>query len=189
MNRYARQSFRRSSASTTSRRVALRGLGAAGLGATFVLGMNQSTAAQGTEDVVRKALEALNQVLATGDDSGLDAVFATDVVVQPRHRMVATGEEVSSDLAGLKVALADIRSVASDVHLAVKDLIAEEDKAAGPFAVRGTLGTSRQSLEGDGLVYAVVADDRVTELWIYPDPYLMMDVMALVGMATPMPSA
>lgn len=90
---------------------------------------------------------------------------------------------------GLKEALADIRRVASDVELTVDDLIAEEDKAAARFTVRGTLGASAQPLTGDGLVYAVVADDRVTELWIYPDPYLMMDAMSLVGMATPMPSA
>jgi ketosteroid isomerase-like protein len=139
--------------------------------------------------VVREAVEALNLALATGDDSGLDALVAADVTVEPRHRMLATGEEVSDDLAGLKVALADMRNIATDIELVVDDLIAEEDKVAGRFTVRGTLGASGQPLEGRGLVFAVVADDRVTELWIYPDPYLMMDVMALVGMATPVPSA
>jgi hypothetical protein len=134
---------------------------------------------------MREAMEALAKALASGDDSGLDAVFAGDVAVHPRHRMMATREEVSPDLAGLKAALADIRGVASNVELNVDDLIAEDDKAAARFTVRGTLTMSDQPLEGSGLAFAVITDDRVTELWIYPDPYLMMSLMPLVGMATP----
>lgn len=170
-----------------SRRVVLRGLGGAGLATALLWGSRRRGAAHGAEDVAREALEALIQAIATGDDSGLDALFAADVTVVPRHRTLATGEEVAPGLPGLKAALADIRSIASDVELTVDDLIAEEDKAAGPFTFRGTLGPTAQPLEGSGLVYMVVADDLVSELWIYPDPETMMAVFALAGMATPAP--
>jgi rhodanese-related sulfurtransferase len=86
-NRLATEYSGRLSASTSSRRVALRALGGAEFGAGFVLGAERSAAAQGAHEVVRETLEALNRALAKGDDSGLEAVFANDVVVQPRHRM------------------------------------------------------------------------------------------------------
>ena len=183
------QRFTDSRSGDSTRRTVLRSVGGGGLAAAFLMGTRRRASAHEAEDVAREALEALSQALATGDDSGLDAVFAADVMVEPRHRMVATGEEVSPDLTGLKVALADIRNVATDIELVVDDLIADDDKVAGPFTVRGALVGRDESLEARGLLYMGIDDDRVTELWIYPDPYLMMDLMALVGMATPVPSA
>lgn len=185
MTTHMRANFGIPLAASTSRRSALRGLGGAGLGAVLVLGGARGAAAHGAEEVASEAIEALGQALATGDESGLDALFVPDVMVQPAHRMLATGEEVSPDLAGLKAALADMRSVARGVELSVEDVIAQEDKAAGRFTFRGTLEPSGQALEGAGLFFLVVADDLVRELWIYPEPYLMMDIMPLVGMATP----
>lgn len=183
------QRFTDSRSGDATRRTVLRSVGGGGLAAAFLMGTRRRASAHEAEDVAREALEALSQALTTGDDSGLDAVFAADVAVQPRHRMMATGEEVSPDLAGLKVALADVRNVATAIELVVEDLIAEDDKVAGPFTVRGTLVGPDESLEARGLLYMAIEDDRVTELWIYPDPYLMMDLMAITGMATPVPSA
>jgi phage shock protein E len=89
----------------------------------------------------------------------------------------------------LKAALEDMRGGVSDIAITVEDLIEEDDKAAGRFSFRGMLAAPGQALEGSGLVYLVVADDLVTELWIYPDPYAVMAVMSLVGMATPVAAA
>jgi ketosteroid isomerase-like protein len=183
IRRFAR--FSDSFSGDATRRTLLRGLGGGGLAAAFFMSTKRPASAHGAEEVAQEAMEALNQALATGDDSGLDALFVTDVKVEPRHRMLATGEEVSPDLAGLKAALADIRGDASVVEVSVDDVIAEEDKAAGRFTFRGTLKTSGQSLEGSGLFFMVLADDQITQLWFYPDPYLMMDIMPLIGMATP----
>lgn len=174
----------------STRRTMVRGLG---LAAALLMGTKRGAAADDEYDeekeIAREAMEALSQTLATGDDSRLHNVFAADVMVEPRHRMVATGEEVPPGLTGLKEALADIRKVATDIEIVVDDLIAEDHKVAGPFMVRGTLVGRNESLEARGLLYMGIDDDRVVELWIYPEPYLMMDMMALIGMATPMPSA
>lgn len=176
----------------STRRTMVRGLGGGGLAAALIMGTKRGAVADEYDEekeIAREAMEALSQALATGDDSGLHNVFATDVMVEPRHRLVATGEEVPPGLTGLKEALADIRRVATDIEIVVDDLIAEDHKVAGPFTVRGTLVGRDESLEARGLLYMGIDDDRVTELWIYPEPYLMMDMMALIGMATPMPSA
>lgn len=185
MNDHVHQHPSKVFGASASRRTAMRGLGGVGIGALVLLGSSRRATAHGAEDVTREAMEAISQALETGDASGLDALFAADVAVQPRHRMLATGEEVSPDLAGLKIALEDIRIVVSDVELTVEDVIAVEDEAAGRFSYRGTIAASGQPLEGSGLVFAVVADDRVTDLWVYLDPYSTMAVMAVAGMATP----
>jgi phage shock protein E len=189
MNGNVRQHPNKVFGASASRRTAMRGLGGVGIGALVLLGSSRRATAHGAEDVAAEAMEAIAQALVNGDASGLDAVFAADVAVQPRHRMLATGEEVSPDLAGLKVALEDMRSVVSDIELTVEDVIAEEEKAAGRFSYRGTIAASGQSLEGSGLVFVVVADDLVTELWAYLDPYSTMAVMATVGIATPAAAA
>lgn len=187
------QQFTDSLSGGSTRRTMVRGLGGGGLAAALLMATKRGAAADDEHDevekVAREAMDALSQALATGDDSGLDAVFAADVMVEPRHRVVATGEEVSPDLAGLKAALADIRNVATDIEIVVDGLIVEGDKVAGPFTVRGALVGRDESLETRGLLYMGIDDDRVVELWIYLEPYLMMDLMARIGMATPMPSA
>lgn len=189
MNIHMDRNSRAAVAASVSRRTAMRGLSAVGLGALVLVGSAGRAAAHGAEEVAQEAMEAINQALASGDASGLDAVFAPDVAVRPRHRVLATGEEVSPDLAGLKVALEDMRSLVSDLELAVDDLIAVEDKAAGSFTFRGALPASDQPIEGDGLFLLTVAEDLVTELWVYPDPYATMVVMAAAGMATPAAAA
>lgn len=184
-----KQDARTAFGASASRRAAMRGLGGVGIGALVLLGSRRRAAAHGAADVAREAVDALNQALASGDASGLDALFAADLTVQPRHRLFATGEEVPSGLDGMKAAVEDMRGVVSDITITVEDLIEENDKAAGRFRFRGTLAALGQALEGSGLVYLAVADDLVTELWIYPDPYAVMTVMSLVGMATPVAAA
>ena len=173
----------------STRRTVLRGVSGAALAVAITTGTGRRALAHEADEVAREALEALSQALATGDDSGLDALYAADVMVEPRHRLLATGEQVSSDLAGLKVALADIRSLATDIEIAADDLIAEDNKVAGPFTVRGAVAGSSEPLEARGLLYMVIDEDLVTELWIFPDPYLMTDLAAIIDMATPVPSA
>lgn len=172
-------------AATASRRRAMRALSGVGFGALMLLGSSRRTAAHEADEVALEAIDALSQTLASGDVSGLDAVYASEVLVQPRHRLFATGAEVPPGLEGLKAALEDIRGIASDVAITVEDVIAEEDKAAGRFAFQASLAASGQPLAGSGLFYLVIADDRVTELWIYPDPASVMAVMGIPGMATP----
>jgi phage shock protein E len=185
MNGHRNPEARKAFGVSASRRAAMLGLSGAGIGALALLGNSQRVAAHGADEVAREAIEALGQSLATGDGSSLDAVFAADLATYPRHRLLSTGEEVSPDLEGLKAALTDIGGLARDVELTVDDLIAVEEKAAGRFSVRGTLAASGQSIEGDGLFFVVIADDLVTELWVYPDPYTTMAVMAAAQMATP----
>lgn len=140
----------------------MRGLSAVGFGAPILIGPEGRARAHGAEEVTREAMEAIRQALASGDPNGLDAIFAADVAIHPRHRALATSEELSPDLAGLKVALEDMRSLVSHLELAVDDMIAVDDKVAGTFTFRCALPASGQPIEGAGLFFVVVADDLVT---------------------------
>jgi ketosteroid isomerase-like protein len=171
-----------------TRRALLRGLGG-GLAATLLFKTNNARAVSMTEETARMAMGALNQALAIGDDSRLDNDFTPDVVVHPRHRMVATGKEVSPDLAGLKAALADIRGAVTDIQLITESLVAVDNQAAGRVTVRGaTVGTA-EPFEASALVFMVMDEGRVGEMWFYLDPYATMAIMASVGAVAPIPSA
>jgi len=124
------------------------------------------------------AMGALNQALAIGDDSRLDNDFAPDVVVHPRYRMVATGREVSPDLAGLKAALADIRGAAPDTQLITDSLVVVDNQATGRVTVRGTPVGTDEPIQASALVFMVINAGRVSEMWFCLDPYATMAIIA-----------
>jgi hypothetical protein len=124
------------------------------------------------------AMGALNQALAIGDDSRLDNDFAPDVVVHPRYRMVATGREVSPDLAGLKAALADIRGAAPDAQLITDSLVVVDNQATGRVTVRGTPVGTDEPIQASALVFMVINAGRVSEMWFCLDPYATMAIIA-----------
>ena len=168
-----------------SRRGALGRLGAAVLvGAGLTNAGVRSVVAQATpgagasEAVARQALEAVNDAMASGDTSALDAVFAPEVQGHPSHRSLVTGEPFSHDLAGLKGALADTRRFFPEAAITIDDLIASGETVAARVTFRGTpdaaalgLGDeASQPLEIGGLMYGRIGDGRVAEFWVYFDP-------------------
>lgn len=180
---------------TGSRRGLLLAVGASGLGGLLGLGGLRGAAAHGAEEVAEDAMAAVNAAMATGDEAGLDAMFAPDLVGHPPHRSLTTGEAYSHDLAGLKAALAEMRRYFPDGAFSVEDVVADDDRVAGRFTFRGTpdraaFGMAEAAsapLEADGVVFAVIKDDRVSEFWAYFDVEEVMAVMALAGAATPAP--
>lgn len=175
------------------RRSVARMIGGAGM--TVMLLRRRSASAQGAADpvgVARKGIDAVNLALATGDQSGLDAVFAPDLQAHPPHRSIATGEAFSHDLTGLKAALEEIRSYVPDAEILVGDVISEGDKVAALSTFRGTpaaraLGTQKPAnapLEVGGVLFAVVADDRIVESWAYFD---IAELLPLLVRGTPTP--
>ncbi|MCC7024190.1 MAG: ester cyclase [Thermomicrobiales bacterium] len=184
------QRLRRTLRAEASRRAVVHGLGAASAGALALLGSSRPAVAHGTEDVARQAIDAVNQALATGDTSGLDAVFAAGLQGHPPHTSLATGEPFTHDLDGLKAALQEMRHFFPDSRFLIDDLIVQGDKAAGRVTFRATPDptafglpeAAAQSVEVGGVIFAGIAEDRVVEFWAYFD---QTELMALIGMATP----
>ena len=186
-----------------SRRRALGHLGAGALVVGALAGPGVGTvAAQATpatnsvEAFARQAIEVVNEAIASGEASAIDAVFAPDVAGHPPHRSLVTGELLSHDLAGLKAGLADLRQFFPDAAITIDDLITSDDTVAARVTFRGTpdaaaLGLGEeasQPLEIGGLMYGRIVDGRIKEFWVYFDLSAYIDLVESLPpavMATP----
>ena len=167
-----------------SRRGALRRLGAGGLAAGVAVGSQQRPAqaqfgisAAMTEATARRAIAAINQALATGDMSGLDATFSPDYVNHTPRRSLLTGQLFPPDLAGLNTSLTEFRSVVPDGVLLIDDIVASYDTASVLGSFRGTLlATATKQPDGPnvdlrvgGVAFAKISGGQVMESWDYDD--------------------
>jgi predicted ester cyclase len=140
--------------------------------------------------VARRAIDAVNEAMSTGETSAIDVIFASNVAGHPPHRSLVTGEPFSHDLAGLKAGLADIRLFIPDAAITIDDLITSGDTVAARVTFRGTpnaaalgLGeAASQPLEIGGLMYGRIANGRVAEFWVYFD---LSTYIELVGSLPP----
>ena len=136
-----------------------------------------SFATAATEAAARRAVSAINQALASGDMTVLDTVFATDYVNHTPRRSLLTGQPFSADVAGLKTALTELRTIAPDAVILIEDVVASGDTAAVRATFRGTLDTSMVSLpEGadprlriGGAAFARFVGGQVVESWVYDE--------------------
>src|SRR5215207_8645937 len=167
-----------------SRRGALRRLGAGGLAAGAAIGFGQGPA-QGqfaissaiTEATARRAIAAINRALALGDMSGLDATFSRDYVNHTPRRSLATGQLFSSDLAGLKASLTEIRTIVPDGVLLIDDIVASYDTASILASFQGTLqgavtnqpNGQNLNLQIGGVAFAKISGGLVMQSWDYSD--------------------
>lgn len=166
------------------RRAALRQLGAGGLGAGLLLhafaqsGNAQSAiASAATEAAARRAINAINQALSTGDMSVLNLSFAPNYVNHTPARSFTTGQEFTGDLAGLSDALTRLRGVMPNAKLLVEDVVASGDTAAVRLELRGTIDTNLVTLPDGfspritvgGIAMARLENGLVVESWQYDD--------------------
>lgn len=169
---------------TLPRRTALRRFGASGLAAGLLLGSRANPAgAQSTltsaaaEAAARRAVNAINQALSSGDMSVLALSFASDYVNHTPPRSLTNGALVSPDLAGLQASLTELRAAVPDAVLVVDDVVAGGDTAAVRATFRGTADAAAFALpEGTnprltigGLAFGRVANGQVVESWNYDE--------------------
>lgn len=167
-----------------SRRGALRKLGAGGLAAGVAMAASQrptagqfAISAAITEATARRAIAAINQALATGDMSGLDATFSPDYVNHTPRRSVVTGQAFSPDLPGLKASLTEFRTIVPDGVLLIDDIVASYDTASILASFRGTLPAAATNqpdgsdvdLRVGGVAFAKISDGKVMQSWDYND--------------------
>ena len=167
-----------------SRRGALRRLGAGGLAAGVAVGSQQRPvqaqfAFSGaiTEATARRAIEAINRAIATGDMSGLDATFSPDYLNHTPRRSFVTGQPFSPDLAGLRASLTELRTIVPDGVLLIDDIVASYDTASILASFQGTLRAAATTqpdgpdvdLRVGGVVFARISGGRVMQSWDYDD--------------------
>jgi predicted ester cyclase len=162
----------------------LRQLGAGGLGAGILLhafastgGAQSAIASAATEAAARRAINAVNQALSTGDMSVLNLSFAPNYVNHTPARSFTTGQEFTGDLAGLSDALTRLRGVMPNAKLLVEDVVAAGDTAAVRVELRGTVDANLVTLPQGfspritvgGIAMARLENGLVVESWQYND--------------------
>lgn len=182
------------------RRDALRRVGLGGAFLGLLAGFRgHETAAQSTlesaatEAAARRAVNAINQVLAGGDVTLLDLAFAADYVNRTPGASHRTGQPYSPDLAGLEASLIDLRSIAPNAVILVDDVIASGDTASVLGTFRGTIDLaalglpagSSERLSIGGLAFGRIVDGRIAESWTYHEA---ANVLASLAPAAPTPT-
>lgn len=185
------------------RRAALRQIGLGGLGAGLLLhAMTQSGDAQSaiasaaTEAAARRAINAINQALSTGDMSVLNLSFSPNYVNHTPARSFTTGQEFAGDLAGISVALTGLREVMPNARFLVEDVVASGDTAAVRVELRGTIDTNLVTLPQGfsprinvgGIAMARLENGLVIESWQYNDAASQLTFAAPAETPTPVPT-
>jgi predicted ester cyclase len=182
------------------RRAALRQVGASGVAAALFLSSplgeasaQSSLVTAATEAAARRAINAINQALRSGDMSLLDLAFTADYVNHTPHRSLQSGQLFSPDLAGLKAALGELRTIVPDAVFVVDDVVASGDTAAVRATFRGTIDTSvmplppgaNPRLSIGGMAFLRIVDGRVVESWDYNEA---AEILAALAQAAPQPT-
>jgi hypothetical protein len=182
------------------RRDALRRIGAGGVAAGLlgILATRQghaqdSLSTASTEASARRAINAINQALASGDMSLLDFAFDASYVNHTPRVSRQTGQLFPPDLAGLEAALDELRSAAPNAVIIVDDVVASGDTAAVLVTLRGTLdpnvipfpAEANPRFSVGGMAFARVVDGRVVESWDYSET---LQLAQLPAAPTPTPS-
>jgi predicted ester cyclase len=185
------------------RRAALRHLGAGGLGAGLLLhalsgsGAAQSAVASAaTEAAARRAINAINQALSTGDLSVLNLSFAPSYVNRTPARSFTTSQSFSGDLAGLGNALTGLRGIVPNAKFLVEDVVASGDTAAVRVEFRGDVDTSLVTLPAGvaprllvgGIAMARFENGLVVESWQYDDAAAQFLFAPQTATPTPAPA-
>jgi predicted ester cyclase len=190
-------------AANLPRRAALRQIGAGSLGAGLLLqafarsGSAQSAVASAaTEAAARRAINAINQALSTGDMSVLNLSFSSNYVNHTPARSFTTGQAFTGDLAGLSDALTRLRGVMPNAKILVEDVVAAGDTAAIRVELRGTIDTSLVALPQGfsprvtvgGIAMARFENGLVVESWQYDDAASQLIAPAPAETPTPVPT-
>ncbi len=156
-------------------------------------GAQSAIASAATEAAARRAINAINQALASGDMALLDLAFAPGYVNHTPRRSTQTGQPTTGDLAGLKASLSELRAAVPNAVLIVNDVVASGDTVALRATFRGNIDPALVALpEGSsnrlaigGVAFGRIVDGQVIESWDYDEA---AEVLGSLTTPTPAPT-
>jgi steroid delta-isomerase-like uncharacterized protein len=129
--------------------------------------------------LVHRYYEAWNEALNKQNLAGVDELFAPDFVIH------GTGLFPDMDLAGVKQVFTAWWTVFPDWHYTLEDLIAEGDKVAHRYTVRGThqgeimgIPPTGKRVSATGIEIDRIKDGKIVESWFSSD---MLGLMQQLG--------
>ena len=101
-----------------------------------------------------------NEILNKGNAVAIDAIIAPDVVFRYPPAVV-------KGIADFRKLVAGLRAAFPDLHFTLEDELAEGNKVATRWVMRGTQGARKMDVSGMDIF--VIEDGRIAEIWVNMD--------------------
>jgi predicted ester cyclase len=116
--------------------------------------------AQARADNKAIARRYFEEILSKGSAAAIDSIIAVDVVF--RNPPV-----VLNGIAEYRTLVADLRGAIPDLHFTLEDTIAEGNKVATRWVMRGTLGTRK--IDVSGMDIFLIENGKIRAIWVNMD--------------------
>jgi predicted ester cyclase len=117
----------------------------------------QAPARADNKAIARRYFE---EILSKGSAAAIDSIIAVDVVF--RNPPV-----VLNGIAEYRKLVADLRGAIPDLHFTLEDTIAEGNKVATRWVMRGTLGTRK--IDVSGMDIFLIENGKIRAIWVNMD--------------------
>lgn len=139
----------------------------------FIVFVPAFVAAQAPARVDNKAIARryFDEILNKGSVAAIDAIVAPDVVFRNPPAVVKGIED-------FKRLVASLRSAFPDLHFTLEDELAEGNKVATRWVMRGTQGTRK--LDVSGMDIFLIENGKIREVWVNMDSLAQAQQMGTV---------
>lgn len=111
------------------------------------------------------------EILNKGSSAAIDAIVAPDVVFRNPPAVI-------KGLADFKGLVATLRGVFPDLHFTLEDELAEGNKVATRWIMRGTQGTRKVDVSGMDIF--LIENEKIREIWVNMDTLAQAQQMGIV---------
>jgi predicted ester cyclase len=117
----------------------------------------QSAASSDAKAIARRYFD---EILNKGSASAIDAIVAVDVVFRNPPAIV-------KGVADFRKLVATLRGAFPDLHFTLEDELAEGNKVATRWVMRGTQGTRKMDVSGMDIF--LIENGKIKEIWVNMD--------------------
>ena len=127
--------------------------------------------AQATSDVKAIARRYFNEILNKGSVAAIDAIVSPDVVFRNPPAIV-------KGIADFRQLVAGLRGAFPDLHFTLEDELAEGNKVATRWVMRGSQGA--RTVDISGMDIFLIENGKIREIWVNMDTLTQAKQMGTV---------
>lgn len=124
--------------------------------------------AENNKAIARRYFE---EIINKGNAAAIDAIIAPDVVFRNPPAVI-------KGIADFKALVATLRGAFPDLHFTLEDELAEGNKVATRWVMRGTQGTRK--LDVSGMDIFLIENGKIREIWVNMDSLTQAQQMGTV---------
>jgi predicted ester cyclase len=128
--------------------------------------------AQAPADAKAIARRYFDEILNKGSASAIDSIVASDVVFRNPPAVV-------KGIADFRMLVAALRGAFPDLHFTLEDELAEGNKVATRWVMRGTQGARKMDVSGMDIF--LIENGKIREIWVNMDSLAQAQQMGTVA--------